>query len=497
MIKKYSYVLMAVAFLFCVACESSSTTTATDTPDETPDLSPDETPPVETPPDVTPPDVTPPDETPPEVTPPDETPPDVTPPDDDSVVPEPEDKTPKVSLSVDSTCVPEGESTKIKWDVRDATLVYFDGKAVGLKGSLVVTPKKLREYHLTAINGSKEVKKSIQVGVKKAVVAYNLEAKEELAESIDALSLAEDGHFLALSSGVLYSGSYDKPFKALNPNNNVSEWATMAIDPTNSQIMYAATDGRVYRSTNGGDSWPDVIPVRRNNGDLTINTLYVSPVNPHLVYVGVSGGAFVLDTSAKTLNLMTDLNKKEVTLFASSESVTIAKTDSGLKMTTSNGASWGSYDAPEMLGEVLTIAFDTESVWFGTTNGLFKQTASVWEHFDIVDGAVFDLSVANDRILVLSESGIYSNFDKGNWKKYSDETANWILKAPDLLKAVFIGDDAYYGLKQDSQSNNQCPRVSPILVNPAIINTVPTISNIDWGVVRSVSQAYQQGILGK
>ncbi len=123
MIKKYSYMLVAVAFLFLAGCEEQASSDAGTTPDETPDTTPDETPPVETPPDVTPPDVTPPDETPPDVIPPDETPPDVTPPDDGSVVPEPEDKTPVIRLSTKNNCVPVGEKTVIEWQVSDATIV--------------------------------------------------------------------------------------------------------------------------------------------------------------------------------------------------------------------------------------------------------------------------------------------------------------------------------------------------------------------------------------
>ncbi len=354
-----------------------------------------------------------------------------------------------------------------------------------------MAPQTLREYRLTAINGSKEVKKSIKIGVKKTSIDYDLAEKEAVEKTVEALSLANDGQFLALSEGVIYSSSYAKPFKALNPNNYVSEWAAMAIDPTNSKIMYAATDGRIYRSTNGGESWPDVIPVRRNNVDLAINALYVSPENSNLVYIGVSGGAFVLDTQAKSLNLMTDLNKKEVTFFAAGEGRIFAKADGVLKVSADKGSDWSGFDTPDDLGEVSVIAFDGDATWFGGAQGLYKNTGDVWERLDIVEGAVSDISVSNGEVLVLAESGIYSNFEKNAWKKYADESATWIIKAPDLFKAVFLGEATYFSINQTSTDESMCPAktdatTTPIWQNINNTRVIDVIrdTNIDWKKIR-------------
>ena len=64
--------------------------------------------------------------------------------------------------------------------------------------------------------------------------------------------------------------------------------ASLAIDPSNTQIVYAGTDdGSVFKSTNGGAHWRKI-----NNGLADVNSLAIDPSNTQIVYAGTWGGLF-------------------------------------------------------------------------------------------------------------------------------------------------------------------------------------------------------------
>jgi hypothetical protein len=63
--------------------------------------------------------------------------------------------------------------------------------------------------------------------------------------------------------------------------------AALAIDPLTSTILYAATHGRVFKSTDGGSSW------RVLNPSLTrgIHALAIDPTPPITLYAGTVGSS--------------------------------------------------------------------------------------------------------------------------------------------------------------------------------------------------------------
>ncbi len=76
----------------------------------------------------------------------------------------------------------------------------------------------------------------------------------------------------------------------------------VAIDPTNPQIIYAATTGKgVFKSTDGGQSWTDtflrlkkeslsIIPFAAEPGNtISVMTLTINPKHPTTIYAGTAG----------------------------------------------------------------------------------------------------------------------------------------------------------------------------------------------------------------
>ena len=77
----------------------------------------------------------------------------------------------------------------------------------------------------------------------------------------------------------------------------------LAVDPTNSQIVYAGTTNGVYKTLDGGQNWNRIDSLLTYTNVLA---LAIHPSNPCTIYAGIDSGLFnirlsptqVLDTTA-------------------------------------------------------------------------------------------------------------------------------------------------------------------------------------------------------
>jgi len=59
---------------------------------------------------------------------------------------------------------------------------------------------------------------------------------------------------------------------------------TIAIHPTNSNIMYAgASNGGIFKTTNGGSNWQSIFDEQTL---LSIGKIIIDPINPNIIYAG-------------------------------------------------------------------------------------------------------------------------------------------------------------------------------------------------------------------
>jgi photosystem II stability/assembly factor-like uncharacterized protein len=75
----------------------------------------------------------------------------------------------------------------------------------------------------------------------------------------------------------------------------------IAVDPTNSKIVYAAFSGfgsgHLFKTKNGGDSWTDI---STSLPDLPVNTILIDPSNPSNIYIGTDFNIYASVDTGKT-----------------------------------------------------------------------------------------------------------------------------------------------------------------------------------------------------
>ena len=136
------------------------------------------------------------------------------------------------------------------------------------------------------------------------------------------------------------------PFFVSNPQflqgKTQSNIYSLAISPSNPQIMYAGTEpGEIYRSSNGGNSW-DCISLDDFFG-YGVTALAVHPGNSDIAFAGGNLGIFkTTDAGNQWVSILPDnqLGVNEIWIQPGQGSVVLAATDKGLYRSTDTGNNW-------------------------------------------------------------------------------------------------------------------------------------------------------------
>jgi photosystem II stability/assembly factor-like uncharacterized protein len=209
--------------------------------------------------------------------------------------------------------------------------------------------------------------------------------------------------FCLISINVLFNASAclaGTNWQAIGPYGGVVN--VIAIDPANSQTLYAGTNGGVSKSTNGGASWFSVqrsfsSTNGRTNSD--VRAVAVAPTNSQTLYAGTFGGGIFksgdggvswteanngLWTSAGVIMIRTIVIDP-----SDSNTIYAAGAENTLYKSTSGGASWTAILSGIPSGaQFLTLAVDPnnrQTVYAGTYQyGVYKTTngGASWTAFN-------------------------------------------------------------------------------------------------------------------
>jgi len=424
--------------------------------------------------------------------------------DDEVILPTPEIS----SFTMSQDCVVPGSTVTLNWETTDAEEVYLDDVLVGSSGATLVSFSSDTTYTLRAVYRDEEVTQDISGYVKERILV-NEAIEEDLGNAfgdgeIDDIQASDDGTLLSLSEGEIFKGEIGENFTRLNPNSNVSEWKAVAIDPEDSSLLYGGTDGRVYGSKNGGSSWPDIYPLRVSGSDVELNTIYVSPVDPDIVYFGFDGGAFKYDASKKSLDLMTGLNAEDIRHFVEDEDKLVASSRSSIFVSSNGGNSWN--DKGDMGGgKIHSLDIYDGTLYVSAKEGLYQvETSDLgvsnpnWDKMGALDGPVYQALVRSewvgksigDVVYAATKNGVYKNTNS-SWKEYNtDGSYEWLLEDIDG-GLIAVSDSSLNSFQSTFQYSDTCPGQPfqfqsytsipilfsfPVIFSSPVISTVPVIS---------------------
>ena len=206
---------------------------------------------------------------------------------------------------------------------------------------------------------------------------------------------------------VLFSGNFGGVFKstdggaswfAINNGLDGTSPICMALDPSNSNVIYAATDmidssdqERLFKSTNGGASW---VELDKGGQVFFASAIVVDPSTPNTIYIAAVGGVYKsTDGGASWASSdagITDGNVYSIAIDPSRPRILYAGTsEDGVFMSIDRGASWQPVNDGLPLFSVEAIAVDPANpsrVYIGTGgDGVFKREFRLPE----INSAVF------------------------------------------------------------------------------------------------------------
>ena len=208
---------------------------------------------------------------------------------------------------------------------------------------------------------------------------------------------------------------------------------SLAIDPSHPATLYAgAFWGGVFKSTDSGVHWSQMT----NGMDplAIVRALAVDPTNSENVYAGTSSGLYTSNDGGATWSLGLYRDVQAVAVDPATPTTVYAGTCSdpdGLYKSTDGGVNWSASNSGLPTHCVDSLAVDpvsTGTIYAGTTgqlsNGVFKSTngAASWSPSGLAQYTVFDLIVdpSNHSTIYAIGNGADKSTDGGQtWSRMS------------------------------------------------------------------------------
>lgn len=299
-----------------------------------------------------------------------------------------------------------------------------------------------------------------------------LPIRSGLPESgIEVRSLAID----PVETQTIYAGTdYDGLYKSTDGGANWIEIGTeldardLAIDPSNPQVIYAATYEGVFKSTDAGGNWTAI-----NNGItntdppwLNVYALAIDPANPQTIYAGNwNGGVFKStnggDSWSEMNSGLTSIRVYDVAVDpVNTQTIYAAAPGAGILRSTNGAGSWTEMDSSLADTSTYVVAIDpnTRSAYAGTEDGVFRNLSTSNRWFSVNQGLTYTIVksiaihpafpqtvyAATFRLLSYGEGGIYRSTDGGaHWTGLtlpeSFDSANALAVDPGAAQTVYAG----------------------------------------------------------
>ena len=209
-------------------------------------------------------------------------------------------------------------------------------------------------------------------------------------------------------------------------------YATIVVDPENSQLLYAGTGEGVFKSENGGEDWTGLPASRRD-----VFALAIDPQNPQVLYASTYGGGVykTADGGDSWTSIDAGLPNSEIRIAPAPDDAQrlYAYTDDGrLYRSEDGGDSWSIMDVD--LGTrtpaLVMDPQDSQRLYAAGTRGALRSadggTTWAWINSRLAATWVYQLAFdkANpQRLEANTSNGIYTTEDRGDsWTEIESPT---------------------------------------------------------------------------
>ncbi len=240
-------------------------------------------------------------------------------------------------------------------------------------------------------------------------------------EGLDILAVETD----PTDPNIVYAGAVDGIYKSLNRGDawtsvsqgiDAGSYFEIAASPDDPELLFASnlsgdsSTGRVYRTTNGGTTWQQVI-----SGPAAFNGFGFSRANPGIVWIASSGGLFLSPDSGATLDgpILPGTQFQDVAVDpADSQVVHAATRASGVVQSFDGGANWvlAGSGPPRAIVQRLLVTPETLYAGFaGSGVSRSHDGGATWRSsaagMRAADVPALTINPANTRDLLASTTG--------------------------------------------------------------------------------------------
>ncbi len=159
------------------------------------------------------------------------------------------------------------------------------------------------------------------------------------------------------TAGLRKSSDGGRRWTLVSPGLVEGTFETVAVDPTNSQIVYASSGSETYKSVDGGASWRELY--RGPESSLSATELVIAPSAPNTIYAAGPGWLRSTDGGATWVEVFdAPPHWQTAVVDPTNPNVVVAGTGHGIYRTTDGGSTWSlRYDLPD-LDEMRAVAID-------------------------------------------------------------------------------------------------------------------------------------------
>jgi len=241
-----------------------------------------------------------------------------------------------------------------------------------------------------------------------------------------------------------------------NPDKQFVSVVTIAIDPTDPQVVYAGTRANgttvlgILKTTDGGATWAET---NSGLGNLSVLSVAVDPVESSRVLAATAGGVFISADSGASWNPTDSLGYTR-SVAVRPDSIMYAGTLSdGVYRSADLGGSWLPFSAGiSSITAINNIAIDPSNphrVHAALSNtgayAVIDTGTAVWRAIGPFGGDVnwIEIAEANNQVLFAgTQAGVFKSTDGGAfWEKCSGGVSGNV----NVMRASLTGDTIYAG----------------------------------------------------